>query len=272
MMDKRLYNHQHQLVTKLNNKFENYIYNFQSGSVFMLGSSSEQDKYLKHNKERYIYALATLSKLLPKGNSANLLDIGTSPFTFLLKNSFKNLNIDTIDYSRKYKSMCSKRNINFKQVNLNISGSLNGRRKYRVITFLEVLEHLNSNHRDVIKNICNLVEKGGYIIIQTPNRFSPKSLIDNNLWKYFSEVGHKSKEFYHFKEYNFGELYNILKNLKHFEIVSAKMPLYYDYPSSTLVYRKYKLIFYPFMYLHYFTVLLFPIFRRGMQFVLKKVG
>lgn len=55
------------------------------------------------------------------------------------------------------------------------------------VVFLEVLEHL-SNPELGIKNISNHIEKGGYMVITTPNPYSAESklalLLKNNLYTF----------------------------------------------------------------------------------------
>lgn len=55
------------------------------------------------------------------------------------------------------------------------------------VIFLEVLEHL-SNPELGIKNISNHIERGGYMVITTPNPYSAKSkltlLLKNNLYAF----------------------------------------------------------------------------------------
>ena len=241
----------------------------------MLGSKIENKKYFGHNKKRFQLIVDELDRLLKNKNKIRILDIGTSPLTFLIRERYPKINLTTLDYSNNFKSRCRREKIEFikKDLNKPIKGLMEN--YFDVILFLEVIEHLSSDGSYVLNKIGDLLKPGGYLLVQTPNRFSLKNVVLNIIsekaWDNLSCPPLGGEEFDHFKEYGFDELKLILKKVRNLRLVRSEKPLYFDYPESTLVYRKSKFIFYPIMYLYFLTVYLIPIFRRGMYFKLRKI-
>lgn len=248
-----------------------YLSSVKKRTSYMLGSVTEEEKYIIHNTKRYIFTLKTIDKLIQNNKKIySILDIGTSPFTFILKRRYKNLKISTIDYSDKFGKLCKNNKIIFKTVDLNRPKFDLGKEKYDLVTFLEVIEHLKGDHDLILNKIASSIKTSGFCILQTPNKFSPKAHINTFFWNMFSEVSKRSEEFEHFKEYSLDELILKVKNIKNIKIVKSQLTTYFDHPSSTLVYRKTKSIFIPIMNIYYYLVLAVPFLRRGMQVILIK--
>lgn len=232
---------------------------------YMMGKRTEEQKYVAHNKNRFEYVLNLIDQ--PK----KILDIGTSPFTFMLRKKYPNTKIWTIDYSSKFEKRCQKAGIFFKKIDLEKDRLVFNKNKFETITFLEVLEHLKTDHFKIIKEIFKLLAKNGKCILQTPNKFSPKSIFVNMIsesnWEKFSNTSPGKEEFRHFKEYSLRELVSLIQKIKNLRIVTAERPLYFDDIDSAMVYRKFPILLKPLVYLNYFLVKAFPFFRRGMTVV-----
>lgn len=230
-----------------------------------MGKRTEEQKYISHNKSRFNYVFNLIDQ--PR----NILDIGTSPFTFMLRKKYPKTKIWTIDYSDKFAKRCRRSGIFFKKIDLEKDKLVIARNKFDVVTFLEVLEHLKTDHRKIIKDIYKLLSKGGRCILQTPNKFSPKSIFVNLIsevtWEKLSNTPPGREEFHHFKEYSLKGLVGLIGKIKGLKIILAEQPMYFDDINSAIVYRKFPKLFGPLIYFNYFLVKVFPFLRRGMVVV-----
>ncbi len=59
-------------------------------------------------------------------------------------------------------------NVNPKAIDLNSHFSLAFDRKFRIVTAIEIIEHLDSP-RNFLREVANLLEDGGYVLVTTPN-------------------------------------------------------------------------------------------------------
>lgn len=246
-----------------------------SGGVFMLGTRDQEVRYTLHNRDRYRHTLATLDEALVSfPERLAILDIGTSPFTFILRRRYPQASIHTIDYTSAFKDRCRKNHIVFHQVDLAQSRLPAFRKRFHIVTFLEVIEHVAGDHKKILAFIAQVLKPGGLCIIQTPNRQAVKSMlrqaIPKTLWLLFSQEASETEEFKHVKEYAASELMTLVSSLPVFRVVRFDRPLYYDSISSSLVYRKSTLITLPFLFIHFVLTTLFPPLRVGMEAVLQK--
>lgn len=244
--------------------------------TFMAGMSQEEElKYALHNKDRFIVLLDNLDRLVDKkrGQIA-LLDIGTSPLTFILKKRYPSLEITTLDLTEGLKKRCTPENIRFERADLNKIKSLPLKKKYDIILFLEVLEHLKSDHKAIINWILKILKDQGVCILQTPNKYSLKvfvlGVIGLATWDLFSQRPNSPEEFAHSKEYSLAELKSLVEPPTESSILEARYPIYFDTLDSSVVYRKFVSIIKPLLFIHYLIVTLIPFLRRGMQIIFIK--
>lgn len=257
---------------------DKYVKEFeQSGCKYLIGSKSQGVKRLLHNRDRYKFTLNELDLLLKsKRVNSRLLDVGTSPFTFILRRIYPFLDIYSIDYSNAFRKVCKKEGVIFKKIDLNRPITKLGKKKFDIILFLETLEHISFDHREVLRSISASLKVGGYCVLTTPNKYSPKAVfvsskIINNLWRLFSEDTKTENEFRHQKEYSLNELTELIEENPSFKIISAKHDMFYDTPRSALVYRRHKLTVRLFLYLNYILARLTPPLRRGMVVIFRKI-
>lgn len=245
-------------------------------SSFMAGMSKEEElKYALHNKERFIAAIENIDLILSKSTGkVTLLDIGTSPLTFILRKRYPQLDITTLDMTEGLRERCKKNNVKFVKADLNKTQGLPKNKKYNIILFLEVLEHLKSNHQTIIKWVSQILEDNGACILQTPNKYSLKILILNiigmPLWDLISKRPQSPEEFAHSKEYSLSELKDLINKFPDLSITQASHPIYFDTLSSSLVYRKFASPTKPLLFIHYLIASLSPILRRGMVVIFTK--
>lgn len=243
---------------------------------FMLESKTEEIKHFAHNKKRYISALneiGSLTKNMPC--QINILDIGTSPFTFILRKKFRNAQIYSVDYTKKFERACKLHGIHFKKVDLNKQKISFGETKFNLITFLEVIEHLKIDGKQVIGHIADLMNPGGYCILQTPNKYTPKRIIANILTQItlnrLFKPSSVADESVHFREYSLDQLSSVINQVKKTRVIKKEHSIYFDEIDSASVYRKYPRLFQPLIFVNYFIVKNIPFLRRGTQIIFQKV-
>jgi len=247
--------------------------------VYMGDSPEDEKKYILHNQDRFLAAIGELDNLPLTKKQFSILDIGTSPFTLLLKKRYPKAKITTLDYSNRFRSLVTKKGIKFIKKDLNDPKLVLPSNRYDVITFLEVLEHLKGDHNKILNQIIKSLKKGGICILQTPNKYAPKGLILTSplalrFWDLFTKRPHKGEEekhseFIHFKEYSLSELKNLLNKTSNIYILEAKHDTYFDTVASSMVYRTQqwtKLL----AQVNFLLSSQIPIMRRGMQFVFRK--
>lgn len=237
---------------------------------------NEELRYVIHNKDHFISVINDLDKILNNlSPNASLLDIGTSPITFILKKRYPKLNLTSIDITNNLATRAKNAGIEFKLIDLNLINKLPKNKKYDVIIFLEVLEHLKpQNHKGVIRWVSNILKDGGICLLQTPNKYSLKSLvlkiIGEGVWNKVSEMPDVPKEFTHLKEYSLSELAGLVNMFKQLRVLQASHRMYFDTLDSTIVYRKSSPIITLMLKVSFIITLLIPPSRRGMQVILTK--
>ena len=246
-----------------------------SVNVFMCGSQEEDKRYTLHNKDRYINVIKELDRILRKMKKpVKILDIGTSPLTFMLKKRYPHAQIFSVDYTSRLSALCGKFGVKFKQVDLNRRNFKLPSHKFNIVLFLEVIEHLSGDHAHIMKNILCYMESDSYCIIQTPNKNSLKSFVTRLLSMdrvdNVSKRPNLSHEFEHVKEYSFDELKKFVKSFLEVDLLKAEHSLYFDTVDSSVVYRKYSVIIIPILFLFYITVGMIPPLRSGLLFVVQK--
>lgn len=248
-----------------------------NNNAFMATLDKEEEiKYIKHNKDRFVAVLEVLDTLLGQNNKKlSLLDIGSSPLTFILKKRYPHINITTLDLSPNLSKRCKEVDINFIQADLNYPNRLPTVKKYDVIVFLEVLEHLRCDHKKIIKWISTILKENGTCVLQTPNKYSLKQLIlafigGLKTWDKLSKRPTTPDEFAHFKEYSLPELKSLIAAVPTLKINKANHPLYYDTLESSIVYRKFTTLAKPLLYVHYLITFSVPTLRRGMLVIFSK--
>lgn len=266
------------MIKKLDRIFGKQFGKLKSSSYsgYMLDSLEEEQRYYEHNKDRFSSALMDLMGEVDLEPGAKILDIGTSPLTFLLRELYPDFSIMTVDYDTKFRKRCFQAGIEFKQVDLNSPSLTLPKRKFDVVLFLEVIEHLKSGpaHRRAVKIIVESMKKGGVCILQTPNKYSPKKVVTDSVfkvvWNFLSDVEEKGGVFVHHKEYSLGEINKLVGSFRSVEIIKSTHQMYFDTLTSALVYRKKSNLVRLILIINYYLVLVFPFLRRGMVVIFRK--
>lgn len=262
---------------KLEQEINRYKKSIEKNKSFIEDSLEGELKYIAHNKKRYVSALREIDKLISKFKGTyNILDIGTSPFTFILQKRYKNAQIYSIDYTDKFNKICKLKKIHFKKVDLNKEKILFGKIKFDLVVFLEVLEHLNTNHKKVIGNIVQTMSTNSFCILQTPNKYSPRAIVTNvlrdSVLNKLSRIPPRIDESTHVKEYSLNELIQLIRNNGNFKVIIKEYSMYFDEIDSVLTYRKYPKLFKPLAKINYYVAKNISFLRRGMQIIVQKIS
>jgi SAM-dependent methyltransferase len=98
-----------------------------------------------------------------------LLDIGTTPFTFFVKEQFPHYEVSTVDLTNLMESRCKTRDIQFKVCDLDNRHVPFGEGYFDIVIFTEVLEHVFAPPTLVLKEIRRIMSNGGKLIMSVPN-------------------------------------------------------------------------------------------------------
>ena len=102
-------------------------------------------------------------------DTLKILDIGTSPFTFFLKDAYPHYEVATVDKSNLLQTRCKARNIEFKICDLNGDNIPYQDNYFDVVFFMAVLDRLCTSHSRVIKEIGRIMRPGGLLILEVAN-------------------------------------------------------------------------------------------------------
>ncbi len=186
--------------------------------------SEVTESYLSLSKD-YELALMTNNprfKKIVKGipfseERLKILDIGTTPFTFFIKQLHPHYDIATIDLTDLMKQRCEARDIMFKKCDLEKDHIPFEDNYFDVVIFTEVLEHLLVPPTVILREISRVLCGGGKLILSVPNfatlfnriillfGISPLASADNQMKQGWVH-GHG-----HVREYTMKEILSILR-------------------------------------------------------------
>ena len=135
---------------------------------FFLEHSIEREmSYSMRSARRWLDIIATIEKTKIHGKC---LDIGTSPFTFALKNLNLFMDLETLDYTNAFQERCTMQGIQLHvggdnwEENTHLPDDY-----YDCIIFLEVIEHMHVNPEQILLFLKKKLRNGGHLIMSTPN-------------------------------------------------------------------------------------------------------
>jgi len=136
------------------------------GSFF----TNESRDYELRYSERHYRRLQEIFGLVAKASNqpGNLLDIGTTQFTFLLRRLTPH-KISTIDFTPGFGQRCADHDIAFETHDITSSALPFGGRRFDIIVFTEVFEHLLANPVRIFSKLKSMLSEGGALIFGTPN-------------------------------------------------------------------------------------------------------
>lgn len=176
-----------------------------------------ETEYLEDHIVRYIFLLQTVDNLIKSSKKPiKILDIGPSFQTEILRFSLPSTTrVDSLGFNDlRFKKRPTDKHIQFNLNNaqdpkkwIKLSG-------YDIIIMAELIEHLYTSPRLVLDLVKTFLNKGGKLIIQTPNAVSLnrrlKMILGRNPYDMIRETNLNPG---HFREYTPEELVNISKDL-----------------------------------------------------------
>lgn len=124
------------------------------------------DPYVGFHADRFAFALELVARHSPHPRSC--LDVGPGPFTLLLAEQTRSP-VDTLGFQPDGPSSGGGRHVQFDINDLRTPGKRPELRKYDLITFGEVLEHLYVAPQLVLSWLHDLLTPSGTLLVQTPN-------------------------------------------------------------------------------------------------------
>lgn len=221
-------------TNKFDREFNKYIHHISNNGFpdsDSLGEDQEHElEYMRSHRVRFKY----IYRMLPD-EKANLkvLDIGTTPFTILLKNIYDSYDIYTIDYSDLFKRRCEEKGINFNNHDLSSGPIPFEQNKFDIVIFTEVLEHILTPPTVLFKELYRIIRTGGQLIFGTPNFARLKNRIKlargiSPLEQFHPDSTHGHG---HVREYTMNECLNIMNkvgfNVSKREFINGKSPQHF---------------------------------------------
>lgn len=139
-------------------------------------SSVREQKYLLCHLNRgwYTFHMGTQHLNLTQGRHV-ILDIGTSPLTFIYRQCAPNAEIRTIDLTGLLQRRCEGAQIVFRQCDLVKDPLPFEDGSVDVVLFTEVLEHIPVGPGRLFQEICRVLRPRGRLLLSVPNVASLKN-------------------------------------------------------------------------------------------------
>ena len=261
------------LKKRFNQAYFTYLKDITRKGKYFDKTKEREKLYLMHHRKRFLSNIIRISPFLKK--TSKILDVGTSPFTFILKEIFPEIDLTTVDLTNRMETVCQKKEIKFLVWDITKMPLPFKDESFNIVFLCEVLEHLLADHGLILKEFERILKKKGKIILQTPNWTALnqrlKVLLGINIQSRIEVfLKPKLRVDNHVYEYTLPELIDVIKKKTNLKILSAGYPDYYDNLESSLVYRTRKLLWVvPLMFYCLITKMI-PNLRRGIEIVLEK--
>jgi SAM-dependent methyltransferase len=136
-------------------------------AFFLEHSRTRELAYIVRSYGRWLDTLRLVRKRLANPGELSCLDVGTSPFTFMLKDHFGKTS--TLDLSGAYRARCETAGIRFYEGGVASDQAVAQVEKVDCVFFLETLEHLHANPVKVLARLRSVLRAGGLLVLSTPN-------------------------------------------------------------------------------------------------------
>ena len=133
--------------------------------------------FIENNKANELYYFkvfiyrfeSILESLKHREPFDSILDIGTTPFTFFLREKYRGINISTIDRTNLLKDRCANADINHFMADLDVGTTPFKDNEFDVIIFTEVLEHIFAPPKNILIELKRILKGTGLLILSVPN-------------------------------------------------------------------------------------------------------
>lgn len=157
-------------------EIENYIELLKqdkSISAYTCMSKDEEIKYMegqKYRLEKLIRRLEEVIKSLSMScKPVRVLDIGTTPFTILIKQKFENCEFWGMDRTNHLENRLQQVGIGFKTCDLDNEPIPFEDEYFDLVIFTEVLEHIFAPPTGIVTEIKRIIRPSGKLILSVPN-------------------------------------------------------------------------------------------------------
>lgn len=137
------------------------------GSFFLEHAREKEIQYIERSYLRWRDILKILEARVPNSRDLTCLDVGCSPFTFWLKDYFRE--VSALDLSAAFRGRCEAMGITLHAGGVTSDEVFAGMPKVDCVICLEVLEHLHANPVKVLERLRSALRRGGPLILSTPN-------------------------------------------------------------------------------------------------------
>lgn len=172
--------------------------------------NDEQRSYIAYHARRYAKLLTLIAQHRDVHQPFALLDVGPAFQTELIRQLFPPAQVDSLGFPFPYSPMrAGEEHTDYDLNNTNEeSGWIDVGRQYDCIVFCEVLEHLYTSPRQVLRFLRTLLKPGGLLILQTPNAVClPNRLMMLAGRNPFMLISEERRNPGHYREYTRQELH-----------------------------------------------------------------
>lgn len=142
-----------------------------------LEHSPADTSHIEHSKDKeigyfreFLYRFQSIIESFPRSNNnLAVLDIGTTPFTFFLKESFPSYAIATLDKTDHMKNRCDLARIRHRSCDLDDGIIPFKNESFDVVIFTEVLEHVFCPPSKIMWEVRRVLRPSGLLILSVPN-------------------------------------------------------------------------------------------------------
>lgn len=177
----------------------------------------ESKEYVKFHYKRYEFLLKESLKFIRKiqdespGLNLTILDIGKAYQTAVLRGLLPEIAVNSMGFGdSRFAEREQDKHFNFDLNDAQYPEKWPEFEEHDLIIMAEVIEHLYTSPVHVLKCIANILKKGGYLIIQTPNACSFSKRVEMLMGRNpFEQIRLSNTNPGHFREYTIEELIDI---------------------------------------------------------------
>jgi hypothetical protein len=185
--------------------------------------------YLRYHCERYAVLLEAARRFVHPGPGLRILDIGMSFQTELLRRAYPEATVNTMGFHDGRFADDAGRHWDFDLNDAFYPDKWVGTDRHHLVVMAEVIEHLYTSPRQVLRYLRTTTLDSGYLLIQTPNAASLMKrrllLAGHNPYEMIRETRVNPG---HFREYTRYELESVARQAG-FEPVETLMLNYFRY-------------------------------------------